>query len=568
MSMRRAEWLLRMRIALRRARRSFWYWMEDEGRYFSISAAVHAVALLSLALFAPFLRPSWHDRGVASTPTIESFQVDERNGELDKRPYEVGETPITPSELTTATLLQFEAQPLASQTAKYFDDSADFEDAGGGQKKKKEGPQLGGLGGFSLKQEGVAGRGGVGFGSGESDTPGVGGAGEGFGSRGKGHRDAILGATGGTKASERAVAAALNWLHRHQQANGQWSLQFSNRCSGAKCGGPGAVKADAAATAFGLLPFFGSGQTHKSEGPYKKTIGLGLSWLIKHQQANGDLSANGEQRMYSHGVAAIALCEAFGMTRDPQVGTAAQRAIGFIEQAQNHETGAWRYEPGQTGDTSVTGWMIMALRSGQMAGLAVNSYTFESSRRWLRAVAKGESMGLYSYLPYREVTPTMTAVGMLCQQYLGMRPNDPSMLEGKRYLMNNLPSNDDMRNVYYWYYATLTMHNFLGPEWDAWNRTMRRALISTQSRTGCATGSWDPNEPTLDVWGEKGGRLMMTSLAALSLEIYYRYMPLFRNEEAAPAAPAADPAKMATQPAPGAAPATSASPQRPTVIAP
>ena len=68
-----------------------------------------------------------------------------------------------------------------------------------------------------------------------------------------------------------------------------------------------------------------------------------------------------------------------------------------------------------------------------------------------------------------------------------------------------------MRNTYYWYYATMAMHNMGGPEWDAWNRSNAPLLIESQAKEGCATGSWDPRKPTLDVWGEKGGRLMTTS---------------------------------------------------------
>jgi hypothetical protein len=71
------------------------------------------------------------------------------------------------------------------------------------------------------------------------------------------------------------------------------------------------------------------------------------------------------------------------------------------------------------------------------------------------------------------------------------------------------------------------MHNVPGPEWDAWNRQMRRILIDTQERSGCAAGSWDPARPVDDPWGNQGGRLMVTSLSCLTLEVYYRYLPLY-----------------------------------------
>jgi hypothetical protein len=102
------------------------------------------------------------------------------------------------------------------------------------------------------------------------------------------------------------------------------------------------------------------------------------------------------------------------------------------------------------------------------------------------------------------------------------------MIESMTTLLQSLPSRTQP-NIYYWYYATQAMHNMSGPEWDAWNRAMRRVLVETQTKEGCATGSWDPE--LLSGKGhvaDAGGRLMATSLAALSLEVYYRHLPLYK----------------------------------------
>ena len=123
----------------------------------------------------------------------------------------------------------------------------------------------------------------------------------------------------------------------------------------------------------------------------------------------------------------------------------------------------------------------------------------------------------------------MTAVGLLCRQYLGVDPSDASVLEAKRSLMEALPDPKET-NCYYWYYATLAMHNFIDSDWDTWNRTMRRTLIQSQAREGCTTGSWDPEKPNSDSWGIMGGRLMTTSFNALTLEVPYRYSALFRTD--------------------------------------
>ncbi|HEX3658400.1 MAG TPA: prenyltransferase/squalene oxidase repeat-containing protein [Pirellulales bacterium] len=336
-------------------------------------------------------------------------------------------------------------------------------------------------------------------------------------------------AGGDTKATRSAVAAALIWFARHQSPDGGWSLgDYARLCKDTTCTGAGKVKCDPAATAFAVLPFLAAGQTHQSKGPYQKSVYGGLFWLVKHQDAAvGSLGKGTQAEMYSHGLATICLCEAFGMSKDKRIGASAQAAIKFIESAQNKDDGGWRYTPGQPGDTSVTGWQLMALKSGQMAGLAVDRNVIELGKKYLKsASSKSKQGGLFGYLPESGPSATMTAVGLLCTQYLGAKIDDPSLAEGRAYLLKLLPD-IQRRNSYYWYYATQVMHNTPDADWDKWNFAMRRTLIESQVKEGCAAGSWDPQKPTADTGSDTGGRIMTTSLAALTLEVYYRYLPLY-----------------------------------------
>ncbi len=348
----------------------------------------------------------------------------------------------------------------------------------------------------------------------------------------------MLARAGGTKQTERAVAGALNWLARHQSGDGSWSID-NFPCPEKSCTGVGSIhNANAAGTALGVLPFLAAGQTHQSKGPYKTHINKALNWLISHQDRTGDLSAGGPQ-MYSHGLAAIALCEAYGMTNDSHIRHAAQAAVQFILSSQNAQ-GGWRYYyNSKDSDISVYGWQMMALKSALMANLEVNPAKVEEARKWLETVQptgdNSQSRGLFSYVPGDQVTPCRSSIGLLITQYLGATKNDPTITGGVRYLMDNLPDVKS-RDIYYWYYATQVMHNMCDADWDTWNRKMRKLLVETQCKTGCATGSWDPVVPTKDNWGTYGGRVMMTSLSALTLEVYYRYLPLYqldREEEKA-----------------------------------
>jgi hypothetical protein len=102
---------------------------------------------------------------------------------------------------------------------------------------------------------------------------------------------------------------------------------------------------------------------------------------------------------------------------------------------------------------------------------------------------------------------------------------------GIRCLIGQLPT-AEARNGYYWYYATQVRHNLPGSEWDQWNRRIRSILIASQSTTPgpCSAGSCDPAQPWPDAWGQQGRRLMVTRLNCLTLQVYYRYLPLDQRQ--------------------------------------
>jgi len=483
-------------------------WFREEGAWWLGSLVFHMLLLCVLAMITVKMAPEVFG-GAPSLDAVEEQPLEEEKKEekIDpEKPFDVAETPEEPTELSTETLT-LEAPGQIEQTEKYYDDNPVFSEAGGGSSKGNPNlPEIGGTGGFNVMGTNpggpaLKGGGGVGRGTGTGEYMGIGGDGTGFGGRGTGYRKAMVGRFGGTKQSERAVAGALNWLARHQNRDGSWSQDgFRARCADQSCTGPGGAKQDVGTTALGLLPFLAAGQTHKSKGPYQAHIAAAVNWLIRQQKTDGDLRGP-HGTMYSHGLAAIALCEAYGMTKgygmagDPIVGRAAQGAINFIQAAQ-HGEGGWRYNPRDAGDTSVVGWQVMALKSGQMAGLAVNPACLEGAKKFLDSVASGYHKEQFAYMPKGNPTECMTAVGLLCSQYLGAKRNDPQIVDGGNYLVNHLPDPEKHRNVYYWYYATQVMHNLTGPQWDTWNRHTRKTLISTQEKEGCASGSWSPDSPS------------------------------------------------------------------------
>ncbi|MCI0642060.1 MAG: terpene cyclase/mutase family protein [Gemmataceae bacterium] len=321
---------------------------------------------------------------------------------------------------------------------------------------------------------------------------------------------------GGTKESEAAVTRGLKWLCRMQQSDGKWMLddsRFKDK------GGAN----DIAGTAFGLLPLLGAGKTHKAkDAPYDKPVEKALLYLIKKQDRRTGNFGGG---MYAHGLASIAICEAYGLSQDPNLRRPAQMAINFIVQAQ-HDGGGWRYSPNQAGDTSVVGWQVMALKSAQMAGLDVPEVTMKKAVAFMESACGGSDEG-YAYVPGGGSTPTMSAVGLLCRQYLqSWGPQNLRMIKG---VENHIKKTGPLaKHMYFSYYATQVMHHFGGESWKSWNEKMREDLLKLQDKgNGPMDGSWSSQG---DPHGNSGGRLMQTSLTLLTLEVYYRHLPLYYRD--------------------------------------
>jgi hypothetical protein len=226
--------------------------------------------------------------------------------------------------------------------------------------------------------------------------------------------------------------------------------------------------------------------------------------------------------MYSHGLAAIALTEAYAMTRDRGLYGPAQQALNFICYAQDPVGGGWRYQPRQAGDTSVVGWQLMALKSGHMAYLRVPPITIQRASRFLDSVQANNGAN-YGYTHPGE-GPGTTAIGLLCRMYLGWPKDHPALERGVRWLVERGPSKTDM---YYNYYATQVLRHMEGDLWKKWNNEIRDWLVNTQVREGHERGSWWVNGGHQT---DKGGRLYVTCMATMILEVYYRHMPIYRKQ--------------------------------------
>jgi len=370
----------------------------------------------------------------------------------------------------------------------------------------------------------------------DNATIGIGGA-AGGGMSGRGGRRNLRGGGGGSL-TEEVVDLGLEWLKNHQDPDGSWDCDgFSAQCKGGICDGPGRALYDPGVTGLSLLAFLGAGHTNK-HGQYRETVRRGLRYLKQIQDPEGCFGPRTTKHFtYSHSIATLAMVEAFGLTGSPLLKRSAQRAVDFVHTCQNPYL-AWRYgvRPGDN-DTSVTGWMIMALKSAKMVGLRVDPATFDGTKAWLNKVTEPE-YGRVGYTargtgPARpedlmdrfpaDRSESLTAVGVLARIFVGEDPRESEMIrKGVDLCLKSLPVWDESSgsiDMYYWYYGTLALFQVGGEAWETWNDALKTAVIGTQRRDGCQKGSWDPIGP----WGRDGGRVYATALNVMCMEVYYRY---------------------------------------------
>jgi hypothetical protein len=351
-----------------------------------------------------------------------------------------------------------------------------------------------------------------------------------YADRAESRRAAAAAERGGSVETEQAVQAALAWLAAAQAADGRWDAARHGagraRQTGGQHHGSVGAQSDHGVTGLALLAFLGAGSTHRS-GAHAHQVESGLRFLLSRQRADGSLAGDAEffAALYCHGMATLALAECTALTADDSLRPALDRAVRHTLAMQHPLTGGWRYAAGDRGDTSQLGWQVMVLTSARQAGIDGLEPAEARARTFLQSVSSGGAGGLAAYRAGERPSMAMTAEALVCRMFLGMPVDHPAATEALA-MIGGSPPDRARPNAYAWYYATLASFHAGGPQWARWNASLQAALLPLQRRDGGPlTGSWDPDP----VWGMHGGRVYATALAAMTLEVYYRYLPMHRQ---------------------------------------
>lgn len=322
---------------------------------------------------------------------------------------------------------------------------------------------------------------------------------------------------GGNQDSEDAVQDGLNWLARHQADDGHWSDQRkcerNDSCSSLQ------YTAEIAETGLAILAFQAGGNYYFNDQKYSDHVKKGLDWLVGHQGADGRLFGP-QHTWYQHGIGTFALAEACAVALandevpEPRYRIAAERAIKFMEKHQ-YRQGGWQYslDSQGIGDTSVTGWQILALKSALEAKIEVSSKTMDRVRKFFVTCGDPKT-GRTGYMSRGLGTDLTTAVGLVVQEFIVKKPKSPFALKAAAALRKRAREGIGQTGDFYTLYnATLAMFLARGDAWDEWNDNVRDAIVKRQIKKGCERGSWYHNY----------SRTLDTAWAVLTLEVYYRY---------------------------------------------
>lgn len=360
------------------------------------------------------------------------------------------------------------------------------------------------------------------------------------------------------------IKAALDWLKDHQCHDGHWSgTEFSSATTRKKAkitynaefvdpgrmgsdNGWSGESADMGLTGLSLMAFAAAGIEEK-DADYGKAVTRGIGYLLKRQRNDGGFFlGTADMDMYAHAMATIAVSEFFVISGRDALRPVVQAAASFILKAQCPERG-WRYGARNLdSDTSVTSWMVHALRAARLAGAKIDfSGALSGATRWFEDVTKecrsGPRTGYTS--PYVEngvvrtdppQIPTLDAMRVSAQLAMGDKSwsvENATLKAQAQIVFSVSPGWGQGRiDYYYWNFASLALYHMGDKYWQPWRKPLMDTLTQNQrgfrkgetaetSETLDEYGSWD----AVDAWSKAGGRVYATAINCLTLQTEWRY---------------------------------------------
>jgi hypothetical protein len=338
-----------------------------------------------------------------------------------------------------------------------------------------------------------------------------------------------------TRESEETLARGLAWLARNQGPEGNWT---SN---------------DLGLVSTAMLAFLADGHV-PGRGRYGENVQRAMDYVLRHAKPSGLLNISDPGRaMYNHGLSTFVLGQAYGMSSDPRLGPALDRALKLIAQTQCGD-GGWDYQAARQDhghDLSLAVMQALALRSAVDSGLEVppevvdlaiksvrEHFTPEGCPGNANEVEQKKHPGQFTYTPYQAGTPAMAAAGIVCMQEFGQYDDwriGKSLEKTVKNIEERAKLNEagpngraPFNDAYTLYYVSQALYQVGGESWKSHYPALRDYLVKSQIR--------EPNKPDRDGMWEAGdrvsgrpGEMYVTAVACFVLAIPNRYLPILQE---------------------------------------
>jgi len=180
-------------------------------------------------------------------------------------------------------------------------------------------------------------------------------------------------------------------------------------------------------TGFAILAYSGHHETVDSP-KYGKTIVKAINYLVGYGRSHdGKLGPRGSHLPYEHGIATYALAEAYSLNKNAKakfekITTILSNAVPLIIEGQT-KGGGWLYAYGQngTGDLSISGWNIQALKAASLTGRKFTNIdrAMKDARHYIDAASAPNGLYKYRIRDNDNGRLSLTGVGVLSARMLG-----------------------------------------------------------------------------------------------------------------------------------------------------
>ena len=293
---------------------------------------------------------------------------------------------------------------------------------------------------------------------------------------------------------------------------------------------PGATNSGSGITGICVMAFMASGGD-PDFGLYAENMRRALRRIIGDQDAQtGHIAGGGHGAMYHHGLAMLALSEAYGVVSDRllwqgsdvpvearrTVGQALELAVRCALTAQKKNSfGAWRYSPNShDADTTVSGTILMGLLGARNAGIEIPNAAVEKALSFFRLNTMRD--GNVSYRPGSSQGEGICRASIATTVFAVAKRKDLAEYKAVAGYVKQRMDQDVTSHPFYtrYYQAQALFHSDI-EAWKDWNNRIVEKLQKMQQADGSISSPY--------------GSAYGTGMSVLALALNYRLLPVYER---------------------------------------